>query len=114
MQFKFRHSNVTKPGELGFLVPYSPCRSAWPDADLQYCQQNLRSNTMFYLPFREAGQHSKATAASELGKQFSGDMQPEIVLFLRKARAARARCAPATLAYTRLILRSRGSRLAHS
>ena len=39
---------------------------------------------MFYLPFRERGGHSKAVAAKELTKQFTTDMQPETVLFLRK------------------------------
>lgn len=79
--FKFKHGNITPRGELGFLVPYSPCRSQWPeDRDMTFA----RANTMFYLPFRERGDHSRAVAATELAKQFRNDMQPETVLFLRK------------------------------
>lgn len=38
---------------------------------------------MFYLPFREHGEHSRASASHELARQFDVDMQPETVLFLR-------------------------------
>ena len=78
--FKFKHGNITLPGELGFLVPYAPCIGEWPKGDMQYCS----APTMFYLPFRQRGDHSQNIAASELVKQFKSDMQPELVLFLRK------------------------------
>ena len=102
LQFKFKHANVTAHGELGFLVPYGPARHEWPEADLQYVQTSmLPCKTNFYLPFRAHGQHSMASAAKELAKQFSTDMQPETVLFLRKARAQRPTAAGPTAARLR-------------
>eukprot|EP00325_Prymnesiales_sp_UTEX-LB-985_P007436 CAMPEP_0174708020 /NCGR_PEP_ID=MMETSP1094-20130205/10379_1 /TAXON_ID=156173 /ORGANISM="Chrysochromulina brevifilum, Strain UTEX LB 985" /LENGTH=352 /DNA_ID=CAMNT_0015906507 /DNA_START=66 /DNA_END=1121 /DNA_ORIENTATION=- len=83
--FKFRHGHISGQ-ELGFLVPYFPCRQAWPVHDLQFCEP---AKTKFYLPFRAEGEHSVANAARELSKQFKSDMQPETVLFLRKLNEIR-------------------------
>jgi hypothetical protein len=88
--FKFKHGNVTAPGELGFLVPYAPCRHEWPAESVSYVSHGLGISpppkTLFFLPFRERGDNSRATAAVDLSKQFQSDMQPETVLFLRKVR----------------------------
>ena len=73
---------MTPPGELGFLVPYADCIAEWPQELLSTAHVHAR--TMLYMPFRKSGEHSSAQAVKKLALQFTNDIKPETVLFLRK------------------------------
>lgn len=111
--FKFRHGQISG-NELGFLVPYFPCQNAWPQVDLESVRRTAK--TLFYLPFRERGEHNvhevrrpqprgargwrcrwltlhadiaMSQALRELTMQFESNLKPESVLFLRKLNMIR-------------------------